>query len=93
MACAAVELSVLFAIAVISPRSMGFGDVRLGPLIALGLGWLGVRYAVVGFLLANLLGAVVGLALIATHRATRHTAVPYGVFLAAGAVLALGWTA
>lgn len=89
VACAAVELAVLFTVAVISPRAMGWGDVRLGPLVALGLGWLGARYAVLGFLLANLIGAVVGVALIATRRATRRTPVPYGVFLALGAVLAL----
>lgn len=89
VACAAVELSVLFAIRVISPRAMGFGDVRLGPLIAFALGWLGVSDAVIGFLLANLIGAVVGLALILAHRATRRTPVPYGLFLAFGAVLAL----
>lgn len=89
VACAAVEFAVLFTITVVSPRSMGFGDVRLGPVIALGLGWIGVRYAVVGFLVANLLGAIVGVVLIATRRATRKTPVPYGVFLAAGAVLTI----
>lgn len=88
-ACAAVELVVLYSIHLLSPRAMGFGDVRLAPVIGLALGWLGVRHAVVGFFVANLVGAVVGLLLLAAGRATRKTAVPYGVFLAAGAVLTI----
>ncbi|MBV9660604.1 MAG: prepilin peptidase [Acidimicrobiales bacterium] len=87
--CAAVEFLVLFAINWISPRSLGFGDVRLGPVIALALGWLGWRYAFWGFLGANLIGAVVGLSLIAAKRMGRKTLVPFGVFLSIGAFLAL----
>jgi leader peptidase (prepilin peptidase)/N-methyltransferase len=87
--CAVVEFAVLFAINFISPRSLGFGDVRFGPVIALALGWLGWRYAFVGFLAANLIGAVVGLGLIATGRSGRKTPIPFGVFLSVGAFLAL----
>lgn len=87
--CAGVEFAVLFSINLISPRALGFGDVRLGPVIALGLGWIGWRYAFVGFLAANLLGAVVGLVLIATKRAGRRTPIPFGVFLSLGAVAAM----
>lgn len=87
--CAAAELAVLFSINWISPRALGFGDVRLGPFIALGLGWLGWRYAFFGFLAANLIGAVVGIWLIATGRAGRKTPIPFGVFLALGAFLTL----
>lgn len=90
LSCAVVEFTVLFAVNLVSPRSMGLGDVRLGPLIALGLGWLGVEDAVIGFLLANLIGAAAGLVLIATRQASRRTPVPYGLFLAAGAVLTIG---
>lgn len=86
--CAAVEFAVLFGINLASPRSLGFGDVRLGPVIALGLGWLGWRYAFWGFLGANILGVIVGLSLIAVKRAGRRTPIPYGVFLAVGAFLA-----
>ena len=88
-ACAAAGLVVFRLIYFISPRAMGFGDVRLAPLISGTLGWLGVGYALVGFLLANVLGVVIGLALIAGRRASRRTRLPYGVFLAAGAMLAL----
>lgn len=87
--CAAVEFAVLFAINFASPRALGFGDVRLSPVLGLALGWLGWRYAFWGFLGANLLGAVVGLALIAASRAGRRTPIPFGVFLALGAFAAM----
>jgi prepilin signal peptidase PulO-like enzyme (type II secretory pathway) len=44
---------------------------------------------VLGFFSANLLGAVIGIVLIATKRINRHQQIPYGVFLAAGAALAI----
>lgn len=89
--CAAVEFALLFTINLISPRSLGFGDVRFGPLLALGLGWIGWRYAFVGFLAANLVGAVVGLILIGLKRTERRTPIPFGVFLSLGAVLAIAF--
>ena len=87
--CGAVAFVAFFALHMASPRSLGFGDVRLAPVIGLALGWLGPRYAVVGFVFANLLGVVIGLSLIAAKRSSRKTALPYGVFLAMGAVLAI----
>lgn len=89
--CAAAEFALLFTIHFVSPRSLGFGDVRLGPVIALALGWIGWRYAFVGFLAANLTGAVVGLALIAAGRSGRKTPIPFGVFLSIGAVMAIAF--
>ena len=87
--CAAVEFALLFAINFVSPRALGFGDVRLSPVLGLALGWVGWRYAFWGFLGANLLGAVVGVALIAASRAGRRTPIPFGVFLALGAFAAM----
>lgn len=95
--CAVVEFAVLFSINYISPRSLGFGDVRLGPVIALGLGWLGWRYAFWAFFGANLIGALVGLTLIGFGRSGRYgvqarnrkTPIPFGVFLSVGAFLAM----
>ena len=50
-----------------SPRILGFGDVRLAPLLGLALGWLGWRYVVLGFFAANLIGLVIGVVLIAAR--------------------------
>lgn len=89
VACAAVWFVLFFLINLASPRALGFGDVRLAPMLGLALGWLGVSYVVLGFFAANLIGAVIGVVLIALKRVRRDQPVPYGVFLALGAGLAL----
>lgn len=87
--CALAWWIVFFALNTLSSRLLGFGDVRLAPVLGLALGWLGVRYVLLGFFSANLMGAVVGLGLVATKRMDRHEQIPYGVFLAAGVALAI----
>lgn len=88
-ACAAVWFLLFLVINLVSPRALGFGDVRLAPLLGLGLGWLGIGYVLLGFFAANLIGAVVGIALIATKRMERGQQIPYGVFLALGAMVSI----
>ena len=52
-------------------------------------GLAGRGYVLLGFFAANLIGAVVGIALIATKRMERQSRIPYGVFLASGCALAV----
>jgi leader peptidase (prepilin peptidase)/N-methyltransferase len=87
--CAAGWWMAFWALNFISPRVLGYGDVRLAPLLGLGLGWLGWRYVFIGFFGANLIGAVIGLALIATKHIARQQRIPYGVFLALGTAIAV----
>ena len=87
--CAAAWFFLFFLLNLASPRLLGFGDVRLAPVLGLALGWLGWRYVVLGFASANLIGAVVGIALILAHRMVRQQQMPYGVFLALGCVVAV----
>jgi leader peptidase (prepilin peptidase)/N-methyltransferase len=86
---AVVPWALFFVINFVSPRAMGFGDVRLALLIGFGLGWLGAGYAFLGFIVASVLGSVVGVTMIALGKAGRRTPIPFGTFLAAGAVVAV----
>ena len=85
----AIWFVFFFTMNAVSPRALGFGDVRLSLVLGFGLGWLGVDYAILGFFVANLVGAVTGIALIATKRMNRRQPIPYGVFLAIGAYVAI----
>jgi leader peptidase (prepilin peptidase)/N-methyltransferase len=89
LACAVGAFLVFFVLHFISPRAMGFGDVKLAFVLGLFLGWLGVGETVLGLFLGFVYGAVVGLVLIATKIRTRKDHVPFGPFLAAGALTAI----
>lgn len=67
----------------------GYGDVRLGALLGGYLGWLGLSYVPVGIFLGFVLGSVVGVALMVGAKADRRTALPFGPFLAAGALVTI----
>jgi leader peptidase (prepilin peptidase)/N-methyltransferase len=88
-ACAAGWFIVFFAMNLASPRILGFGDVRLSLVLGLALGYLGVGYVLLGFFAANVIGALLGIALIATKRMSRTDRIPYGVFLACGCAVAV----
>ncbi|MDP9073346.1 MAG: prepilin peptidase [Actinomycetota bacterium] len=88
-ACGAVAFAIFFALNFANPKWMAFGDVRLAAVIGLGLGWLGAKVALLGFFLAFLLGSVVGVGLILAKKIERKAPIPFGVFLAAGAFLAV----
>ncbi|WP_449485356.1 prepilin peptidase [Streptomyces avidinii] len=88
-ACGAGAFAVFFALHWVRPAWLGFGDVRLAGLLGTGLGWLGPSHLVFALLAGSLAGLLVGIALMAAGRATRHTRLPFGVFLAAGAIAAL----
>ena len=81
--------ALFFVINLMNPRWMAFGDVRLSLVVGFGLAWVSPVALLEGFFFANLLAAVIGFALIATHRAERRSAVPFGFYLALGAALVL----
>ena len=87
----ALALAALFFIHVAVPRGMGFGDVRLAGLIGLNLGWLGLAHVAVGLFAGFFLGAVGGVGLMALGVASRKSRIPFGPFLAAGAVVGVLW--
>ena len=75
--------------AVLSPRGLGFGDVKLLGLLGLVLGWVGWGALLAGMFLGLFTGAAASLTLIAAGRAGWRTALPFGPPLLVGAVLAL----
>jgi leader peptidase (prepilin peptidase)/N-methyltransferase len=74
-------------VALISPAGMGMGDVKLAGLIGLFLGYLGWGRLLVAFFASFAAGAVVGIALMVAGKAGRKTAIPFGPFMALGAIL------
>jgi len=87
--CAVTWFAAFFVLNFLSPRALGFGDVRLSLVLGLTLGWMGVGDVFIGFFASNLIGAVVGLTLIATKKRARDEPIPYGVYLAVGTILAI----
>lgn len=65
---------------------MGIGDIELGALLGL---WLGYPLVFIALLLAFVIGAIYGIILIVTKKASMQSAVPFGPFLVTGAYLAL----
>ena len=65
---------------------MGGGDIKLLAMIGAFLGW---RAVLVTVILGSLSGAVIGIAWIGLRGADRRVPIPFGPFLAAGAVCAL----
>lgn len=77
---------VTFLVALLSRGGMGGGDIKL--LAALGFltGWLNL---IPLFFIAVLLGAAVGVALIAIQKKNGKTALPFGPFIAAAYLITL----
>ncbi|MDP9346665.1 MAG: prepilin peptidase, partial [Actinomycetota bacterium] len=76
-----------FLAALAYPRGMGMGDVKLAGVMGLYLG----RAVAPAIFIALIAGVLAGVAIIARKGAAegRRTAVPFGPFLALGAVIAL----
>jgi prepilin signal peptidase PulO-like enzyme (type II secretory pathway) len=86
---AAVMFAVFFAINLMNPRWIAYGDVRLSLVVGFGLAWVNPAALLDGFFYANLLAAVVGLVLLGLRRATRGSAMPFGLYLTVASALVL----
>lgn len=71
------------------PAGMGMGDVKVAGLIGLFVGLLGLGPALLALVLSAVLAWLAGLGLIAGRRITRSTPVPFGPWLAVGALAAV----
>ena len=83
---AAIAGGIMFLIALAYPRGMGMGDAKLVGMMGLFIGRAIAPATLIGFLL----GALVGLAMIARQgSAARKSKIPFGPFLAVGGVIGL----
>ena len=67
-------------------EGMGMGDVKMLAMIGAFLGWKAV---LVTLILASFSGAIIGVLLMAAQRGNMKFALPFGTFLALGAVFAM----
>ena len=78
--------AVYVVILLVAPRGgMGLGDVKLAAAIGVATGWIGWSAVAIGWFAAFLIGALVGIGLLAVRRTGRRTAIPFGPWMLAGA--------
>jgi leader peptidase (prepilin peptidase)/N-methyltransferase len=84
---------ILLVLHLISPRGMGFGDVKLAAVMGLYLGWMATGYleafvlVVWALLIGAVLGSIIGLILLSVQGVSRRAAIPFGPYLAIGAIV------
>ena len=86
---AAAMFAVYFLLALISPSSMGMGDVKLALVIGLLLGWFGLNAWLVGLLAGFVVGGVIAIVGLLLRRVTLRGSIPFGPSMLAGALIAL----
>ena len=74
----------LLILAVLSPRSIGGGDVKLAAVVGASLGWPGGLYVLI---VAQIAAAAVAICLLVTGQKGLRDAVAFGPFLAGSAIL------
>ncbi len=84
----ALGFAFLLLTALVSRGGMGIGDVKMAGLIGLIVGFPQV---IVSLLIGILLGGLVAIILLVLRLKKRKEAIPFGPFLALGAMLTLVW--
>jgi len=84
----AVGGGLFFVIILASGGGMGGGDMKLGAMLGAFLGW---KLVLLAILLAVFAGGAVAITLLMSGSKGRKDPVPFGPFLALGAVLSLLW--
>ncbi|MEV6824722.1 prepilin peptidase [Amycolatopsis sp. NPDC051102] len=77
------------ALALAYPAGMGFGDVRLAGILGGVLGYVSWAALLIGAFGGFLLGAIAGVVVLAAGKGDRKTALPFGPFMIAAALVAL----
>jgi leader peptidase (prepilin peptidase)/N-methyltransferase len=72
-----------------SKGDLGSGDVRLGGLLGMYLGWMSYGALLVALVAASVIAGVYALTTVASGKANRSTRFAFGPFLIVGSVLAV----
>jgi leader peptidase (prepilin peptidase)/N-methyltransferase len=89
----AASLFLAFLVlALISPKSLGMGDVKLAALLGLYLGWLGWSAVVLGAAAGFVVQALLALALLALRLVKLRGELPFGPAMLLGAAIVIGWS-
>jgi leader peptidase (prepilin peptidase)/N-methyltransferase len=80
-----------FALMMVYPAGMGFGDVKLAGILGMYLAWFGWGELVFGFFAAFFIGGPVGITLMVAGRAGRKTQIPFGPYMLVGTWISLIW--
>lgn len=88
---AAAYFALLFLVAVAARGGFGMGDVKLGLLLGLFLGYRSWWALAVGVFAAFAVGGSAALVLLALRRADRKHAMPFGPSMVTGAFIGLAW--
>lgn len=77
---------LFYLIAVLSKGGMGGGDIKMMAMVGAFLGW---KSTLLTTFAGSLLGSIIGIFLMAFKGKGRKTKIPFGPFLAAGAIISL----
>ena len=80
---------ILRVLEVVSRGDLGGGDVGLGGLLGLYLGWISYEAILVGLFTSFLVGGLFAVALLVTRKANRNTHFAFGPFLIVGTLIAV----
>ena len=80
---------MLRVLEVLSRGDLGGGDVGLGGLLGLYLGWLSYEAILVGLFASFVVGGFFAVALLISRKANRHTHFAFGPFLIVGTLIAV----
>ncbi|MBI2957915.1 MAG: prepilin peptidase, partial [Chloroflexi bacterium] len=83
-----VAFVALLAPAVLRPGGMGWGDVKLAPLLGIVTGFPSI---LVGLFASFILGGIAAVVVLVSRKGSRKTALPFVPFLAAGTMVGMIW--
>lgn len=87
VAAAGVVFAIFCSAALLSPPSLGFGDVKVAGLLALYLGWLGWGHVFYGIFAGFVLGAFVAVVMLVSRRVSLKSHIALGPALITGALV------